>query len=327
MANARGKSIDNTHLSIDQAEARGFIHRDYIAHCMRWSHVVKQMYKRNRYKTARVFDIGCGVDVPLARTLYSQKLIPASYVGVEYNKPEKIDLSAFSATSRFPLNVYGGIDFANDDDVRLNVNNEVGEMIIKGDEHELPNIFTCFEVLEHIEPDHVRRVLNKVAFMMDVVKDENPLFFMSTPNYDPHVGAAANHVNEMRHQALNCLLEDLGFEISEEYGTFASQTDYKEQFFHDFPTDGPAIFSRLGNYYDSNYLATVLAPLYPSRARNCLRVLRYKGDAGRGRGDSSRRYAEPGPRPWTSSDSEALLYPDETSYDNIEAGDKPDHGS
>jgi hypothetical protein len=33
MANARGKSIDNTHLSIDQAEERGFIHRDYIAHC------------------------------------------------------------------------------------------------------------------------------------------------------------------------------------------------------------------------------------------------------------------------------------------------------
>ena len=35
MANARGKEIDNTHLSIDQAEARGFIHRDYIAHCLR----------------------------------------------------------------------------------------------------------------------------------------------------------------------------------------------------------------------------------------------------------------------------------------------------
>jgi len=37
MANARGKEIDNTHLSIDQAEARGFLHRDYIAHCLRWS--------------------------------------------------------------------------------------------------------------------------------------------------------------------------------------------------------------------------------------------------------------------------------------------------
>lgn len=323
MANARGKSIDNTHLSIDQAEARGFIHRDYIAHCMRWSHVVKQMYKRNRYKTARVFDIGCGVDVPLARTLYSQKLIPESYIGIEYNKPEKINLSAFSATSRFPLHVYGGIDFATD---QVDISQE-GVLLVKGEQHTLPNLFTCFEVLEHIEPDHVRRVLTKVASMMYMVADEDPLFFMSTPNYDPHVGAAANHVNEMKHQALNCLLEDLGFEISEEYGTFASQTDYKEQFLHDFPTDGPAIFSQLGHYYDSNYLATVLAPLYPSRARNCLRVLRYKGDEGRGRGNSSRRYAEPGPRPWTSSDSEALLHPDEASHDNIEAGNQRGDGA
>ena len=45
MANARGKSIDNTHLSIDQAEERGFIHRDYIAHCLRWTHVAKWMGK------------------------------------------------------------------------------------------------------------------------------------------------------------------------------------------------------------------------------------------------------------------------------------------
>lgn len=320
MANARGKSIDGTHLSINQAEARGFIHRDYIAHCMRWSHVVKQMYKRSRYKTARIFDIGCGVDVPMARTLYSQKLIPASYVGVEYNKPEKIDLSAFSATSRFPLHVYGGVDFADDQHVLLGD----GIVTVKGDDHPLPNIFTCFEVLEHIEPEHVRRVLNKVGRMMveyDARHDDEALFFMSTPNYDPHVGAADNHVNEMKYQALNCLLEDLGFEITEEYGTFASQTDYKQEFFKEFPNDGSAIFSRLGDYYDSNYLATVLAPLYPSRARNCLRVLRYKGDEGRGRGNGDRRFTEPGPRPWSSSSSEALLHPDEAADDHVQTSD------
>lgn len=321
MANERGKTIDNTHLSINQAEARGFIHRDYIAHCMRWSHVVKQMYKRSRYKEARILDIGCGVDVPMARTLYSQKLIPHSYVGVEYNRPDKIDLSAFSATSRFPLHVYGGIDFANDEQVVL-----LGEgtYSIKGDVHGLPNVITCFEVLEHIEPEHVRRVLNKIGRMMaehDARSDIESVFFMSTPNYDEHVGAAANHVNEMKHQALNCLLEDLGFVISEQYGTFASQTDYKQEFFKEFPNDGSTIFSRLSDYYDSNYLATVLAPLYPSRARNCLRVLRYSGDRGRGSGDSGRLFAEPGPRPWSSSAREGDLYPDETADDRVEARD------
>ena len=69
MANARGKEIDNTHLSIDQAEARGFIHRDYIAHCLRWTHVSKYLHLQARYKTARVIDIGCGKDMPLALSL------------------------------------------------------------------------------------------------------------------------------------------------------------------------------------------------------------------------------------------------------------------
>ena len=45
-----GRSIDKTHLSIDQAEERGFIHRDYLAHCFRWSHVVKHLGKKKLYK-------------------------------------------------------------------------------------------------------------------------------------------------------------------------------------------------------------------------------------------------------------------------------------
>ena len=63
MANARGKEIDNTHLSIDQAEERGFIHRDYIAHCLRWTHVAKYLHLKSRYKKASILDIGCGKDM------------------------------------------------------------------------------------------------------------------------------------------------------------------------------------------------------------------------------------------------------------------------
>ena len=37
------RKIDKTHLSCDQAEERGFLHRDYIAHCLRWSHIVKHL--------------------------------------------------------------------------------------------------------------------------------------------------------------------------------------------------------------------------------------------------------------------------------------------
>ena len=58
MANERGKSVDKTFLSIDNAEERGFLHRDYIAHCLRWTHVVKWLHQGGRYKTARILDVG-----------------------------------------------------------------------------------------------------------------------------------------------------------------------------------------------------------------------------------------------------------------------------
>ena len=58
MANARGKEIDNTHLSIDQAEARGFIHRDYIAHCLRWTKIAKDLNLGGKYKEADIIDVG-----------------------------------------------------------------------------------------------------------------------------------------------------------------------------------------------------------------------------------------------------------------------------
>ena len=83
MANATGKTVDKTFLSIDNAEDRGFIHRDYIAHCLRWTHVIKRLYERKTYQTARILDIGCGRELPFAKTLYSSKLAPAMYFGVD----------------------------------------------------------------------------------------------------------------------------------------------------------------------------------------------------------------------------------------------------
>ena len=76
MANERGKSIDKTYLSIDTAEDRGFIHRDYVSHCLRWTHVIKRLYERKTWQTARILDVGCGRELPMAKLLYSSKLIP-----------------------------------------------------------------------------------------------------------------------------------------------------------------------------------------------------------------------------------------------------------
>jgi hypothetical protein len=264
MANARGREIDNTHLSIDQAEDRGFLHRDYIAHCLRWTHVANFVGKSGRYKDARVLDIGCGIDLPLAKMLYSSRYIVEEYVGVDYNTPGKFKLEPFHS-GKMPTHAYGDVIFPQ----HLEIHPDGGTYSISGmDEwHKLPNVITMFEVFEHIEPGHGRLMLKGIYNLLSL--DSNANAFISTPCYDANVGAADNHVSEVTYQALGALLEDLGFAIVGHWGTFASQRDYKERLFADYP-DMKGLWKKLTNYYDSNYIATLFAPLYPQHSRNCL---------------------------------------------------------
>ena len=252
MANERGKEIDNTHLSIEQAEARGFIHRDYIAHCLRWTHVAKYLHLQGRYKTARVIDIGCGKDMPLARMLMTSRLAPEKYLGIEYNK---MDVPDMFKNTKFKPDLISGIDFTK---------------IVPG---EVPGglqygYSTCFEVLEHVEPIKAIEILQHLPKFLS----ENSVSWFSTPCWDEKVGAAANHVNEMTYQAFGSLLEEMGYKILYHWGTFASIKDYKNELNHLETT-----FSKLREYYDSNYLATVFAPLFPHKARNVLWETRYVG--------------------------------------------------
>lgn len=263
MANAKGKSIDKTHLSIDLAEERGIIHRDYIAHCFRWSHVVKHLYKCNRYKTAVVLDIGCGKELPLMKMLYSNKLIPAKYIGVDVNKlslPEMLDRDRL----RMVVDLYEKCDAA--EDLTVEIDDVHPVLFVKNDRFYdmLPDVVTCFEVLEHVEPEHTVRILKKIR---EVMHDDS-YAFISTPCYNG--SAAANHVNEITYEALGTLIQELGFGIEGVYGTFASQRDIepviKESFFN-------TIYQALKSYYDSNVLSNIFAPIYPEYSRNCLWVL------------------------------------------------------
>jgi 2-polyprenyl-3-methyl-5-hydroxy-6-metoxy-1,4-benzoquinol methylase len=255
MANARGKHIDNTHLSIDQAEERGFIHRDYIAHCLRWTHVAKWMGNPKHRKDCRLLDIGCGKDVPLAKMLMTSRMASdgLEYVGIDYNKLEMP--KAFENT-KFKPTLIGSVAFP---DVQL--------------PHEKYDVITCFEVLEHVEPLHAYKM---VTAMRNLLSDDG-VAFISTPVYDEKVGAADNHVNEMSYAVMKLMIENNDLEIDGHYGTFASIKDYKEMIEKD---DLDVLFDRLRDYYDSNYLATIFAPLYPHRARNVLwRVKKRTSDA------------------------------------------------
>jgi len=195
---------------------------------------------------------------------YTSCLTLAQYVGVDYNPARKFDIAPFH-TGKMPVNAYGSVDFAVDVEVIK------GEFKVAGDYFKSPNVITCFEVLEHVEPEHARRMLLKMHQLLSQTKSEGRegVAFIATPWWGARVGHAANHVSEIKRAALGGLIEDLGFKIEGNWGTFASQRDYRDNlFFEEFGDAGREIWRRLSSYYDSQYLATILAPLYPEGSRN-----------------------------------------------------------
>jgi 2-polyprenyl-3-methyl-5-hydroxy-6-metoxy-1,4-benzoquinol methylase len=238
--------MDKTYLSLDNAEKRGFIHRDYIAHCLRWSHVIKRLGEKQAYKTAHILDIGCGKEIPLAKMLYSSKMSPASYTGVDAGKIELPDFFD-KIEAKIETHLYPQSDFNFLTDQQM---------------FHLPfTHITCFEVLEHMEKVQGLRLLNNIA----KYTGRNTLVFLSTPCYNG--SQANNHVYEWQYGELK---EELlkRFKIRGHWGTFASIKDY-EQVLGYFGISAEA-FNKLRDYYDTNYLATIFAPLVPGKARNVL---------------------------------------------------------
>ena len=76
----------------------------------------------------------------------------------------------------------------------------------------------------------------------------------------------------MTYQAFGSLLEEMGYKILNHWGTFASIKDYKKQL-----NGLEDTFDKLREYYDSNYLATIFAPLFPEYSRNCIWETQYVG--------------------------------------------------
>lgn len=248
--NERGKEVDTTFLSIEQAANRGFLHRDYIAHCFRWSHVIKRLMERKRYSTARVLDIGCGRELPFAKTLYSSKMIPEYYVGVDAGpmKPDSVeDVQKGKMADR----------------VELHPNTLFSKEWIesRNDQHKFTDI-VCFEVAEHVEPAMLK---NMLAGMVQAIRFDVGRLWISTPCWD-YKSCAANHVNEMTYAAFAGMLCEAGFHIEDVHGTFASISDYRPKMNAAYAE----VFEDLREYYDSNVLSTIFAPMFPAQSRNAL---------------------------------------------------------
>lgn len=230
-------NFNKTQLYIDKATERGIVHRDYLAHTLRWTHVLK-----HAKVGMKVLDIGCGVNLPLAMTLYTNRYKPERYLGLEL----RTDVFP-PAPFPFTWNVFKGFDVTNE-------RHWLKEYIF----NEKWDIAVCFEVLEHMEKPHGIALLNNIAML-----DPHTEIFFSTPCFNG--SKAANHIYEWRYEELKNELAQR-FRIKAHYGTFASQADILP-----VATDYElAIFNELKKYYDSNLLAILLAPLHPERSRNCL---------------------------------------------------------
>lgn len=298
MANARGKAIDNTHLSIDQAYTRGFRHRDYSSHVFRWAHVAKFLHQQSRYKTASILDVGCGRDLPLARMLHTDRIAPAHYVGVDYNKQDKLNVYNHNFGDHDIFHFYGGMAFP--DGVELKKTKLKSQLLVKGSSHPLPNVITCFEVLEHVEPAHARAMVTAMA-QIAAANEAGCDLFISTPNWDPKTGAAGNHVNEMRYDAVGYLLESCGLRAIRSYGTFISQKDYKLIDLYQNMTEGEEgmlgqLWENLSEYYDSTVMSLIFAPLFPAQARNALWHCQVRGS------EPKQFPLKDVEQPWTSSE-------------------------
>ena len=247
MANVTNKAIDKTYLSVDQAERRGFLHRDYIAHCFRWSHVIKWMSQRRRYEDLLMLDIGCGKEAPMLKMIYSSKMRVRSYVGVDAG-PIQVNLNTMPS---FPYVLMDNLEF-----------DKAGKDVMPPwEDDELFDVAVCFEVLEHMEPLQMIAVLQKIKSLVKPKAD----IFISTPNWD-RTHCAGNHVNEIRYEALGAVLEREGFTVHESFGTFASLKDYE----HLIPEPWKKLQEKLREYFDTNVLACIFAPMFPAESRNCL---------------------------------------------------------
>jgi len=249
------REIDKTHLSCDQAEERGFLHRDYIAHCLRWSHIVK--YLGSRYKTARILDIGCGKETPLIKTLYTMRMTPEMYFGVDANKT--------ACSTNIHDKIYDKMGKGN---FELFWNFDASEPAAFQYLDFTPTLITCFEVLEHVTPKKVIGILDNIR----KVADSQTKIFISTPCFNGK--AAANHINEMTYTFMTDLLWEY-FHIDRCWGTFASQKDIEPMINQDVD-EIQHLYDELKSYYDSNLLSVIFAPLFPSKSRNCMWKLSLK---------------------------------------------------
>jgi len=247
IGNPKNPKCNKTHLDIEKANERGLAHRDYLAHSLRWTHVLKHVKKDDM----NILDVGCG-NAMLAQVLYVNKRGNCNYTGVEIRKT-MLDIADKRKLKKEPRLIQ--MDITKD---KMPVDDGWADIV------------TCFEVAEHIPPEDLDFMLKDINRCVK----SNGVVLLSTPNYDGK-HQAANHLKEYTEDELSNHLRQY-FSITKKYGTFASQKDIEVI----LSQSERELWEKLKEYYDSNMFSVLFAPLYPSQSRNILWVLKKKVNRG-----------------------------------------------
>ena len=247
------KKYNTTDLDPQRSFERHVFHRDQFAHYLRWTHILKEAKIGET-----IVDFGCG-NGNLLEVLYRNKFKQSRYIGIDIRQ-KTID------TAKEKFSMVDWAEFIADDLI-----------IPTTDFTQLKGDKVCsFEVMEHVGKQ------NGDVFLQNFLAcgNENATYYLSTPNFDEQVGAAGNHtydsgdgrgiaVQEWGHEELQTILEKY-FVIEKKFGTFASQRDYKP-LMNDWQKE---MFAALTEYYDSNLVANLMAPMFPEKSRNTLWVMK-----------------------------------------------------
>jgi len=250
------KNYNTTDLDPQSTFERHVFHRDQFAHYLRWTHILKEAKIGET-----VVDFGCGKG-NLLEVFYRNKFKCKKYIGIDIRKK-----TIEQAQEKFA--VVDWAQFIADDLIK----NKQDYSVFKADK------VCSFEVAEHIGKQNIQKFLKN---FMSCGKP-TATYYLSTPNFDEQVGAAGNHtydsgdgrgtaVQEFGHAELEKEILKAGFIVHKKYGTFASVRDYKP-LMNDWQKK---MFNALKEYYDSNLISNIMAPLFPEQSRNTMWVLKRK---------------------------------------------------
>lgn len=248
------KNYNTTDLNPVTTFERHVFHRDQFAHYLRWTHVLNQAKIGDT-----VCDFGCGQGNML-EVLYRNKFKCKKYIGIDIRKQ----------TIEMNKKKFQAVDWA--EFICLDL------IKSKFDYEKIQADKVCtFEVMEHVGKQNAQVFLKHFK----QCGNKNATYYLTTPNFDPVVGAAGNHtydsgdgrgiaVQELTHNEIQTHILRAGFKIINKFGTFASQKDYK----HLLSKGQLEVFNQLKKYYDSNLIANIFAPMFPAESRNTMWVFK-----------------------------------------------------